>query len=171
MVVLKTSAKTMQIIHDGVKERYNFEVERIKRLDDKANYTMGVASILAALVSGLASLSIKTAFFGANIVLFISSLILLISSFLFGLRAHQFRGYNIIPDCPSLLTQCINMTPEKVIETLTYNYTLATEDNSETNEKKIWNIKVASNLILASLVFFGLFAIITILGNGGDITG
>ena len=63
------------------------------------------------------------------------------------------------------------MTPEKVIETLAYNYTLATEDNSATNEKKIWNIKVASNLILASLVFFGIFAIITILANGGGMTG
>jgi hypothetical protein len=163
--------ETLRIIHEGVKERYFFEVERIKRLDDKASYIMGIASILAALTSGLASLSIKISFGGVNIFLFGTSLILLFAALYFSLRAYQFRTFNIIPDSPTLLGKCEKMSPEQVTEVLIYNYTLATEENSKENEKKIWNIKVATNLIFLSLVFFGMFAIITIATNGGGTFG
>ena len=85
------NADSIKILYDAVKSRYEYETDRIKRLDDKANNVMGIAGILATLVSGFASLTIKVSSSWLGILVmatFFSSLALLIASFSYGIRAH-----------------------------------------------------------------------------------
>lgn len=163
-----TSEKALNIIYAAVKERYNFEIDRIRHLDNKANNVMSIAGILATLVSGLASLSVTASVNALDILVlaaFVTCLCLLFESFYLGLRAYQIRSYTIVPDPPILIGEGEKMEASKIAQTLCDNYALATEENMGKNEEKVSYTKVATWLVLGSLVSFAVFAFFTILGR------
>ncbi len=155
-----------KIIHDAVKERFDFEIERIKLLDDKANNLVSIASILAALISGFAILSMKLSSMTmteiGTFALFLISLFLLIASLCYSILAYQIRSYIIVPDPPSLIVECEKMSADKILEVLYINYTLATEENEKKNETKVFYVKRASWLLFAAIIMFAVFVLTTI---------
>jgi hypothetical protein len=163
------NSKSLEIIHNAVKERYDFELERIRRLDDKANNVLTIAGVLATLVTGFGSLSITLTQFNISeiiaFVAFVACLGLLIASFCFGLRAYQIRSYNIVPDPPVLIVEGEKMNADKIFQALGDTYALAIEENMKKNEGKVYNIKVASWLVFVSLILFSIFAFLTMVSK------
>lgn len=157
---------SLEIIHDAVRDRYKFEIERIKHLDDKANNLVSVSSILAALISGFAVLSLKLS--SPNLTeigaftLFLICLSFLVVSLCYSVKAYQIRSYVIVPDAPSLIVECEKMNADKILEVLYINYTLATEENVSQNEEKVYHIEMASWFLFASIILFGVFVFLTI---------
>ena len=166
---MQASKSSVEIIHDAVKERYDFEIDRIKLLDNKASNIMSIAGILATLVTGFASLAITFAQFNAlkiiAIVAFAATLVLLIASFCFGLRAHQIRSYVIVPDPPILVIDGAKLNATTLLQVLGDTYTLAVEKNMMKNEEKVFNIQTANWLVLVGVVLFAIFAFFAIAGK------
>jgi hypothetical protein len=158
---------SLKIIHDAVKDRFDFEVERIKLLDDKANNLVSIASILAALISGFAVVSIRLSRLTmteiGTFVLFLASLSLLVASLCYSILAYQIRDYVIVPDPPSFIGECEKMNSAKLLEVLYVNYTLAIEENGKKNEAKVFCIKISSWLLFVSIILFAIFVFATIL--------
>jgi disulfide bond formation protein DsbB len=160
---------SLKIIHDAVKDRFDFEIERIKLLDDKVNNLISIASILAALISGFAVLSMKLSQLTmteiGTFVLFIASLGLLVSSLCYSIMAYQIRSYVIVPDPPSLIVECEKMNADRLLEVLYITYTLAIEENEKKNEAKVFHVKIASWLLFAAVILFAVFVFVTIATN------
>ena len=163
------NSKTQEILLEKIEKRYDFEISRIKRLDDKTNNILTVDGIIAALISGFGSLSVSFSEitfieWGAFLV-FALSLVIIVASLWYGLKAYQLRDYMIVPDPPVLIGECEKMKPEEVIETLKINYALAVIENEPINNEKASNITKAIQLTLISLILFALFSFLTILSK------
>lgn len=161
-----SSQNSLEIIHNAAKDRYKFEIERIKLLDDKANNLVGVSSVLAALISGFAVLSVKlsnpTIAEAVAFFLFLACLGLLVASLGFSMKAYQIRSYVIVPDTPSLIVECEKMKADRIFEVLYINYALATNENEKKNEDKVSYVRLASRLLLGAVVLFAIFVFISI---------
>jgi len=162
---MKNSA-SLKTIHDSVKERYDFEIERIKLLDDKANNMVSIASILATLISGIGVFSVKiselTFIEISSFLVFLACLGFLVASLCYSIRAYQIRSYMVVPDPPSFIVECEKMDPDKILEVLYINYALAVEENEKKNEQKVFHVKMASWLVFASIILFSIFVFLTI---------
>jgi len=158
---------SLEILHNAAKDRYEFEIDRIRLLDDKANNLVSISSILAALVSGFAILSAKESdptFFEVSLFsIFLVCLIFLISTLGLSIKAYQIRSYIIVPDIPNLIVDCEKMKPDKIFETLYINYAIATHENETKNENKVSYVKMASWLLLGAITLFAAFVLLSII--------
>jgi hypothetical protein len=163
------NSKSLEIIYNAVKERYNFELERVRHLDDKTSSILAIAGVLATLVTGFGSISIRLTEFNViqivAFIAFVTCLGLLIASFCFGLRANQIRSYRIAPDPPVLIVEGENMKAGLIFQALGDTYALATEENMKKNEDKVFNIRMASWLVFVSVIAFSIFAFLTIMNR------
>jgi len=163
------NSESKELILEAVKDRYNFELGRINRLDSKTSSVMSIAGVLVGLVAGFGSLVITISEitwleFGAFLA-FSVSLGSLILSFWYSLKTYQLRDYIVVPDAPTFIVEGEKMKHEKVMETLYVNYALALEENEKTNKKKVQNIGNSINLILFSIILFALFSVFTALSK------
>lgn len=142
------------------------ESNSIKLLDDKANNLVSVSSVLAALTSGFAVLSVKlsnlTIAEAGTFVLFLVCLGFLVASLFFSIKAYQIRSYVVVPEPPKLIVWGEKMEANKLLEVLYINYALAINENERRNEDKVCYVQIASWLLLGAIVVFAIFVFLSI---------
>ena len=156
----------LETIYDAVINRYQFEVERIKHLDDKASNIIGFVGILASLISGFGIFQLRLPTNFAEIVefvIFAFSLGFLILSLIFGLRAYGTKKFTIIPNAYFLIGKYEDKEKERIIRDLCDNYAVSIEDNMNLNDKKVANIKIAMYSLFLAVVVFSIFSVLKIL--------
>jgi len=156
----------LETIYTEVIRRYQFEIDRIKHLDDKASNIIGFVGILTSLISGFGILQLKFPTNRVEIVefsMFVLSLVFLFLSLIFGLNAYATRKFTITPDAIFLVGKYEDKEKKHIIRDLCDNYAVSIEDNRKLNDRKVANIKRAMQSLILALVGFSLFAVLKIL--------
>lgn len=150
--------ETLEIIHEEIIRRFQYENERTKHLDDKAINIMGFVGIIDGLVSSLGVLTLQAlANLIATVLLFLA-IAALIFSFLFSLQGYRIKGFTVVPDPYFLIGAYEGRDKDQVIRDLNDNYAVAIEENMGLNNRKATWIKRAMYTLLVSVFLIAIFS-------------
>jgi hypothetical protein len=150
--------ETLEIIHEEIVRRFQYENERTKHLDDKASNVMGFVGIITGLVSSLGALTLQALTNLIATVLLFLAIAALIFSFLFSLQGYRIKEFTVVPNPYFLIGEYEGKDKDQVIRDLDANYAVAIEDNMKLNDRKATWIKRAMYTLLVSVFLIALFA-------------
>jgi hypothetical protein len=153
--------ETLEVIHEEIVRRFQYESERTKHLDDKASNIMGFVGIVTGLVSGLGALTLQVPtnlIEGIATALLFLAIAALICAFFFSLQGYRIKEFTVVPNAYFLIGAYEGKGKDRIIRDLNDNYAVAIEDNMALNDQKATWIKRAMYALLASVFLIALFA-------------
>lgn len=143
-------------IYENIISRYHFELERTQIIDGKSANLIGFIGIILSLEAGFYIFILKNVV-NINIfykLIFLFSMLFLLISFIFGIKVHYIKSWEIVPNPRYLIEEYAKKEKSKIdlIRVICNEMADSTINNKGRNDEKIICMKYSYIFLLVGII-------------------